>query len=371
MPDADNFKSGPKYLTLYKQLAKDIAAGIYVSGAKLPSKRTLSEKYEMSLVTVEHALELLADEGYIQPKERSGYYVSFSTDNYSPPGSNAVRDVHAPMKAEGLPGPLFPFSAWAKTVRLILSERDRRIFERSPYNGHEELRRAISDFLARSRGLVCSPSQIVIGSGSAYLYERLIQLLGRGLVYAIESPSYHMIERVYRSENVKIEMLRIGNDGIISEDLSKTQADVLHVTPYRSFPSGATASAGKRAEYSAWASVPGRYIIEDDVESEFTVLTKNYEPLFTLAQDRNIIYMNSFSVTLSAALRISYMILPEELTVAYKEKAGFYNCPVPTFEQLILAEFIRSGEFERYINRVRRDKRAQLRKKEQKPGAQQ
>ncbi len=367
MARTDNAGAEPKYLILYKKIAKDIAGGIYNAGEKLPSKRTLSEEHGMSLVTVEHALELLADEGYIQPRERSGYYVSFAPGHYSPPVSGASKQVFAPMKAEDLPGPLFPFSAWAKAVRLILSERDRRIFERSAYNGHEELRRAISGFLARSRGIVCTPEQIVIGSGSAYLYERLIQLLGRDRIYAIESPSYHMIERVYRSENVSIEMLRIGNDGILTKELLNTSASVLHVTPYRSFPSGVTADAGKRAEYLEWAAGSGRYIIEDDVESEFTVLTKNYEPLFTLAQNKNIIYMNSFSVTLSAALRISYMILPENLTAAYKEKAGFYSCPVPTFEQLVLAEFIRSGEFERYINRVRREKRAQLRKKDQEP----
>lgn len=367
MPRTDNDRTEPKYIILYKKLAKDIAGGIYKAGEKLPSKRTLSEKHEMSLVTVEHALELLADEGYIQPRERSGYYVSFAPGRFSPPAAGGPKKVTAPMKAEDLPGPLFPFSAWAKTVRLILSERDRRIFERSAYNGHEELRHAISDFLARSRGIICSPDQIVIGSGSAYLYERLIQLLGRDRTYAIESPSYHMIERVYRSENVNVEMLRIGNDGILTEELLNTRASVLHVTPYRSFPSGVTADAGKRAEYLEWASVQGRYIIEDDVESEFTVLTKNYDPLFTLAQNRNIIYMNSFSVTLSAALRISYMILPESLIGTYKKKAGFYSCPVPTFEQLILAEFIRSGEFERYINRVRREKRSQLKKKAQDP----
>ncbi|MBO4327293.1 MAG: PLP-dependent aminotransferase family protein [Clostridia bacterium] len=356
-------KAEPKYLKLYRTIAGDIAAGVYKTGDKLPSKRTLSDKYSLSLVTVEHALEALSDEGYVTPVERKGYFVSYtgSQGQYSLPASGNRLHPAEPMRAEELPGPAFPFSAWAKTVRQTLSERQRKIFERSPNQGHEELRTALSEFLARSRNIRCSAGQIVVGSGSAYLYERLIQTLGRERIYAIESPSYHMIERVYSAGNVSYEMLKIGQDGILTSELERSRASVLHITPYRSFPSGVTAQAGKRAEYLSWASIPGRFIIEDDVESEFTILNNTFDPLFTLSEDGNVIYMNSFSVTLSPALRISYMILPEKIIDKYKEKAGFYPCPVPTFEQLILAGFINSGEFERYINRVRREKRASAR----------
>ena len=355
-------KKQPKYLTLYKKIAGDITAGVYKSGDKLPSKRTLADKFGLSLVTVEHALETLADEGYIASRQRSGYYMTYtgleSRGQY--PSERRSHPADIPMRAEDLPGPSFPVSTWAKTVRQVLNEKQQSIFLRSPNQGLPELRLTLSDYLLRSRGIQCDPGQIVIGSGSAHLYERLIRVLGKDRIYGIESPSYHMIEKVYNAENVELEMLRIGPDGILTEELLRTNASILHITPYRSFPSGATAQAGKRAEYLAWASKSDRMIIEDDVESEFTIRSKILDPLFSLSGGNNVIYMNTFSVTLSPALRISYMILPQKLLDEYMKKAGFYPCPVPSFEQLILSEFIRSGNFERYINRVRREKRAML-----------
>ncbi len=374
--------SEPQYILLYRKLAFDISSGIYKPGDKFPSKRVIAEKSGLSLVTVEHALELLTDEGYIAPKERSGCYVIYSAGQFSPPSGmshsgQAITSV-APMKAEDLPGSSFPFTAWAKTIRQILSERQRKIFEKSHNRGNIELREALSGFLARSRRIICSPDNIIIGSGSVFLYARLIRLLGRDRIFAIESPSYEMISKVYTDEKVNYEMLKTGSGGILSHELAASRASVLHVTPYRSFPSGATAQVGKRMEYIEWASGANRradlstelssgsqtdrYIIEDDVESEFTVLSKSYDPLFTLTDSDNVIYMNSFSVTLSPALRIAYMVLPEKLSEKYSKSLELYPCPVPTFEQLILAEFIRSGEFERYINRVRREKRNEARK---------
>ncbi len=357
-------KKQPKYILLYRKIAESIASGTYKTGEKLPSKRTIADKYGMSLVTVEHALETLEDEGYIISKERSGYYVSYDTEHGGKNISQMLRSrpdiIREPMRAEDLPGEDFPFNVWAKTVRQVLSDRRQVILQRSPNIGQPELRRSISEFLDRNRGIRCDPERIVIGAGSAYLYERLIHVLGKDRIYAIESPSYHMIERVYKAEDAVVEMLKIGSEGILSEELNRTKATVLHVTPYRSFPSGATAQAGKRAEYIAWASKPGRLIIEDDVESEFSIMNKTFDTLFTLSGIDNVIYMNTFSVTLSPALRISYMILPEYIAAEYEKKAGFYPCPVPTFEQLILSEFISSGNFERHINRVRRIRRASV-----------
>lgn len=360
-------KKDPEYLVLFRRFAEDIDKGIYAYGEKLPSKRVIADNSGLSLVTVEHALELLADEGFITPKERSGNFVSYMPGQYPSPSELRRPDnVKAePMRAEDLPGPAFPFKAWSRTVRQVLADRGIRIFERSPGKGHPELREELSRFLARSRGIVCSPDQIVVGSGSEFLYLRLIQLLGKDKTYAIEDPSYHMIARIYRAENIKLEMLKIGNDGILTEELNSASASVLHVTPYRSFPTGVTAQAGKRREYLEWASQKNRFVIEDDVESEFTLMSKSFDPLFALTEKENVIYMNSFSVTLTPALRIAYMVVPRGFVGKYESTAGSYSCPVPTFEQLVLAEFIRSGNFERYINRVRREKRASLRRNDQ------
>ena len=179
----------------------------------------------------------------------------------------------------------------------------------------------------------------------------------RNKKYAIESPSYKKSEQVYSAADVNFTMLPLGKNGIESGSLQKCEADVLHISPYRSFPSGVTADASKRHEYLRWAKKNKSFIIEDDFESEFSITKRAEETLFSLTKDDNVIYMNTFSKTISPSLRIGYMILPESLVSVFNEKLGFYSCTVPAFMQYVLAELIANGDFERHINRVRRKKR--------------
>lgn len=154
--------------------------------------------------------------------------------------------------------------------------------------------------------------------------------------------------------------LPLTSSGIDSKALAETQADILHTTPYRSYPSGVTATASKLHEYVRWSEMSERYIIEDDFESEFSVSTKPTETLFALSNHDNVIYLNTFSKTISPSLRIGYMVLPKHLVGHYDKKLGFYSCTVPTFMQYVIAELINNGDFERHINRVRRCKRKEL-----------
>ena len=343
----------PAYLQIYNQIKEDIISGVLDS--KLPSKRLLADELGVSTITVEHAYALLADEGYIESRERSGYFVifkqgdGFSVGETSPP---------APLPPHTHSYPDFPFSVLSKTMRNILSVYGERILEKAPGEGCEELRNALARYLARNRGLTVAPEQIVIGSGAEYLYGLIIELLGRDRVYGIEMPSYEKIEQVYAAAEVALDPLPLSHDGIDSTALACTSATVLHTTPYRSFPSGVTASASKRHEYIRWAE--GRYIIEDDFESEFSVSTKSEDTLFSLSKSENVIYLNSFSKTISPALRIGYMVLPKNLVAVFREKLGFYSCTVPTFEQLVIAALLGSGDFERHINRVRRKLRKEM-----------
>jgi GntR family transcriptional regulator/MocR family aminotransferase len=244
-------------------------------------------------------------------------------------------------------------------MRKVITEIDRGILEKSPNLGTLPLRKAICDYLARSKGIIADLDQVIIGSGSEYLYTILVELLGRNRTYAIESPSYKKIQQVYNASDVQLQMLPLANNGIESQALKNCQADILHISPYRSYPSGVTASASKRHEYLRWAEKGIRYIIEDDFESEFSVLRKPEETLFSHSLRDNVIYMNTFSKTISPSFRIGYMILPKTLAAKYQEKLGFLSCTVPTYLQLVLAELIINGDFERHINRIRRAKRKQ------------
>ena len=349
----------PIYLQVYNQIKEDIVNGKLPYNSKLPSKRLVADELEISTITVEHAYALLSDEGYVEPKERSGYFVIFkASDGFS--NFKWERAARALVKNHTHNYPDFPFSVLCKTMRNVLTVYGEEILEKSPSEGCEQLRAAIARYLARNRGIDICAAQIVVGSGAEYLYGLIIELLGRDRIYGIEEPSYEKIEQVYFSAGVRFERLALSHDGIDSAALSNASCGVLHTTPYRSFPSGVTATASKRHEYIRWASVRGRYIIEDDFESEFSVSTKPEDTLFSLSKDSNVIYLNTFSKTISPSLRVGYMVLPKKLASLFKEKLGFYSCTVPTYEQLVIASLIDSGDFERHINRVRRYKRREL-----------
>ena len=349
----------PVYLQLYSLIRDDIVNGIYPHGVKLPSIRAVAEKTSVSTVTAEHAYMLLCDEGYVEARERSGFVVCFQKSDGFAAATKPTKTHHC-LKREEHTYPDFPLSVMSKTMRRVLSEHGELLLEKSPNLGCTELRDAIKRYLERNRGISVSIEQIIIGSGSEYLYGLIVELLGRSRIFAIEAPSYKKIEDVYKACEIKYELLPLTDSGIDSAALSKTSASVLHTTPYRSYPSGVTASASKRHEYICWASKDGRYIIEDDFESEFSVSTKPAETLFSLSRKDSVIYLNTFSRTISPSLRVGYMVLPKHLVSVYEEKLGFYSCTVPTFMQYVLTELIDNGDFERHINRVRRQKRKQL-----------
>ncbi len=346
----------PAYLALYEAVRQEIIEGTWPYGARLPSRRQTARDRVVSAVTVDHSYELLCQEGYIESRPRSGYFVCFRQgDTFAlPPARETAR--HAVEYSDDKEN-AFPFSVLARTMRRVLTEYGEEIMVRSPNTGCVLLREALCRYLARNRGIRVRPDQIVIGAGAEYLYGLVVELLGSGRIYGIEAPSYQKIEQVYRSRNVQVDFCPLGKDGILSEALRSTKASVLHITPFRSFPSGVTATASKRGEYLRWASEPDRYIVEDDYESEFSLLRKPEETLFAGTARQNVIYLNTFSRTVSPSFRVGYMVLPRALLPVFEERVGFYSCTVPTFEQYVLAELISGGDFERHINRIRRSER--------------
>ena len=173
-------------------------------------------------------------------------------------------------------------------------------------------------------------------------------------IYGIENPSYSQIRIVYEGAGAKICPLDIGKEGIESSALNLCDFDVLHVTPFNSYPSGVTASISKRYEYLKWAHTNKKYIIEDDFAGEFFTAGHPIETLYALDTNDSVIYINTFSKSLSPSMRMGYMILPDALMPIYDKLLGAFSCSVPVMEQYALAEFINSGNFERHLNRVRR-----------------
>jgi len=374
----------PAYMQLYHQIRDDITRGVCPYGMKLPSKRFLAAETGTSVITVQHAYDLLADEGYIRSQERSGYFVSYRENELFPVAPDSSTESEFPVAPDSstesefsanipdhheisdipVRGPIltpeqeqFPFTVLAKTARKVLTEHGEKLLQRSPNSGTMFLREAIAQYLARSRRIIVSPEQIVIGSGSEYLYNLIVQMLGRERTFALEDPSYEKIRLVYEASGVHCEMLPMDREGVKLSALHRTSASVLHVTPFNSYPSGITASASRRAGYIRWASKENRFIIEDDFDSEFSMSAKAEDTLFSLEPQRSVIYMNTFTRTISPAVRVGYMVLPAQLSAALQDTISIYSCTVPVFTQHLLAEVIRSGDFERHINRVRRRRR--------------
>lgn len=348
-----NKKERPIYLQLYRQIRNDIIAGAFPYNSKLPSKRLLADEIGISTVTIEHAYSLLCDEGYAEARERSGYYVIFKqADCFA--SSNIPSSLPIKHKIPTPSYPNFSISVLSKTMRKVLTDYYDVILEKSPNTGCFEVRNAIKQYLLRNRAMNVEVNQIIIGSGAEYLYTLIIELLGKDKIFAIENPSYEKIVRIYRTAGVSCELLPLSKDGIDSKSLSMSKADVLHTTPYQSYPSGVTASASKRHEYIKWAEKSDRFIIESDYGSEFSVSSQPMETLFKLSRSDNVIYLNTFSKTISSSMRVGYMVIPKRLIKAFDEKLGFYSCTVPTFEQYVLTELLNNGDFERHINRVRR-----------------
>lgn len=340
-----------RYLRLYERLRKAILEGDYVPGTRLPSKRALADETGTSVITVEHAYALLCDEGYVEARERSGFFVAQrGNDRETPLPSHRQKP---PRRNNHRVDTTFPFSVAAKKIRAVISRYGERMLIKSPNNGTAELREAIASYLARARDLRVRPSQIIVGSGAEYLYGLLAQFFTDDSI-AIERPSYAKIQQVYEAHGVSCEGLDLGTHGILSEELHHARSRILHVTPYRSFPTDVTADSSKRREYVQWAQTESRILIEDDFDSEFSSARRGAETLFAIDGGRHVIYLNTFSKTLSPAMRIGYLVLPTRILADFTAKVGFYSCTVPVLDQLFLADFINDGDFERHLNRCRR-----------------
>jgi len=357
----DKTAQEPAYLQLYRLFVRDIVNGYFPFGTKLPSKRIIATETGVSVITVEHAYTILAEEGYIEARQRSGFFVTYRGEDFL--HTELSREEEEEQEPLSLSNERtesefrFPFSVVSKTMRRVLLDYGEKILVKSPNHGCAELRGELARYMARSRGITVKPSQIIIGSGAEYLYGLIVQLLGTDRVYAIEKPSYKKIAEVYKTMGATVDELLMGSNGIVSSELARTKAGILHVTPFNSFPSGVSADISKKLKYLRWAKERNGVLIEDNYDSELTVSKKPEEPLFSMADGADVIYLNTFSGTIAPSVRIGYMILPESLLTKFHERLGFYSCTVPIFEQYVLAELIKNGDFERHINRVRREKR--------------
>ena len=352
----------PLYEELYKAIRNDILKGRLRSGQRLPSKRDMAADNNLSITTVLNAYQQLLMEGYLVSEEKKGYFVA---DLVAMPASEVLRTEGKPLYTEdnwfadfrsnNILYRHFPFAAWKKVLREILSDYDLELVKRANPFGLRVLREQIADYLYRVRGISVSPECIVIGAGIEYLYARLITLFPSSTIYAVENPGYQKISQIYQAYHLRWKSIAMDESGIYLSDLRAQDAAIVHVSPEHHYPLGTMMPMGRRQELLAWAAeARERYIIEDDFDCEFRYNSKPIPAMKSLDTREKVIYMNTFSKTLSPAVRVSYMVLPEHLAEQYISNTHFYTNTASSLEQYAVARFIEKGYFERHLNRVRK-----------------
>ena len=344
----------PLYEALYRCIRGDILSGKLQPGQKLPSKRALCANLKVSKITVEGAYNQLLAEGYIRSEEKVGYFVE-SVERAAP---QALSYQRTEMPREDLldltsnSPAKFPFSVWSRLQREVMLDMGQKLLQETDNQGIWVLRQAIADHLNQFRAMQVHADNILIGAGTDFLYNLLIQLLGRDKIYAVEEPGYQKIRQIYRAAGATCVGVFLDSQGVDPQGLADAQ--VLHISPSHHFPTGIVTPVVRRQALLAWArEKEDRWIIEDDYDSEFRFDAHPMPAVQSLDGSR-VIYMNTFSKSLAPSIRISYMVLPEELMVRYRRQLGFYSCTVPSFEQHALARFLSRGHFEQHINRMRK-----------------
>lgn len=353
----------PLYLQVYEFYKEKIVQGEFKSGEKLPPKRQLSETLGISINTVSKAYYLLEEEGFINPKERSGYFVEQLNNSFSKKVPTKVYEnsttetfkAKYDFSSSSIDTELFPYYTFSKLYKEVIESENENILINSETNGKLEFRKSISKYLRETRGLDTNPENIVISSGMEYLFEIIFYIFSNDKTFGIENPGYDILPSMIESRGFDFKSINISKEGIDISSLLKSNIDLLCVTPSHQFPTGNIMSINNRLEVLNWAnSKTSRYIIEDDYDSEFKYVGKPIDPLKKLDTKDKVIYLGSFSKSLAPSLRISYMILPSSLIKILKEDAPFFICSVPVIEQIVMAKFIGNGHFERHLNKMRR-----------------
>lgn len=352
-------KGQPLYQQLYNYIKGNIEDGTLRANEKLPSKRKLSSYLNISQNTIQSAYNQLVDEGYLYAKERSGYFVE-EIDWFMAPiekkdiliEKKKEKEYYYDFNFNSIDTSEFPQKELIKSYRDCIEELE--LFQyQGDSQGFYPLRDSISRYLLSSRGVETKPENIIISSGTEYLYDLLIRLLPKKTIYGIENPGYPKIGMILRENDLHHIPIPVHQYGIDIKDLKENKIDCITVSPSHQFPTGILYPISKRYDLLKWATKEGTWIIEDDYDSEFRYSGKPIPALKGLDKSDRVIYLGSFSKSFSPALRISYLVLPDSLMIRYHELSHFFICPVPTLTQRVFQDLMDNETFTKHLNRMR------------------
>ncbi|MBQ2802737.1 MAG: PLP-dependent aminotransferase family protein [Lachnospiraceae bacterium] len=368
------------YEQIYEHIRQEIREGKLLAGERLPSTRSLAEYLQVARSTVEYAYDQLLSEGYIEARPYRGYFVCpmeelvLLEENLGKISDRVVETEKQqegnrestlrkkelfPIKYDFSPHEIdmsgFPFGVWKRITKNILTDANRELFSQGEPQGDYDLRQTIARYLHSSRGVNCTPEQIVIGAGNDYLLMLLEKVLGRHVKIAMENPTYKRAYQIFQSFAYDIVTVDMDESGMRVSKLTEEKVSAVYVMPSHQFPTGTVMPIGRRRELLKWADMgQERYLIEDDYDSEFRYRGKPIPSLQASDSHGKVIYIGTFSKAIAPAIRVGYMVLPKELLRRYQETCYFYSCTVSRIDQKILNEFIKEGYFERHLNKMRK-----------------
>lgn len=352
----------PFYEQIYKHIRDEIKIGNLTKHTKLPSSRRLATHLDISRNTVDTAYAQLIAEGYIVSIPKSGYYVC---ELETPIRQERLEDDWREEKKQdkqyivdfspnGVDMENFPYNQWRKLTKEVMSSDNSDLFQLGDPQGDLEFRQTIRQYLHQSRGVHCQENQIIIGAGMDYLLLLLGMLLGNRKKIAFEEAVYPQAYHVFESLGFFMQMISLDEQGMEVSQLEQTDCDIAYVTPSHQYPTGVVMSISRRLKLLAWANAEdGRYIIEDDYDSEFRYQGRPIPALQGNDQKGKVIYLGTFSKGIAPAIRISYMVLPQRLYKKFKETYSFYSSTVSRIDQAVMNRFMKNGYFERHLNRMR------------------
>lgn len=361
MLELNNNSSTPLYMQLYQSIKSDITTGSIKAGERLPSLRSLSQSLGISITTVQLAYNQLLVEGYTVSRPQSGYYVSQTF--HAGPGFSSSADISIAknFSEDKDDSPYihdsycFDFNKWKKCSSTVFNQyADRLLYESDP-QGEKILRSEISKYLYSSRGVKCSPKQIVIGAGTQQITGQLCRILDKLEIshVSLESPGYLPVQNMFRDNGFAISHIPVHKDGIDISRLPVNISSAVYVSPSNQFPTGAVMPAGRRYQLLEWAKTNDSIIIEDDYDSELRYFGKPVPALQSLDSTDSVVYLGSFSSTLFPAIKISYMVLPPAIIGIFDQIRGRYTQTCSKAEQLTLALFMEKGFYNTGIKKLR------------------
>ena len=320
----------PLYEQIYIYIKNDIQSGKIKYGDKLPSTRALAKYLDVSRSTIELAYEQLLAEGYVEAQAYRGFFVTKIDDLYQ---WKQLREAD-PIKEEkkkieyaydftpnGIDLNSFPYRIWRKLAKDVLADDKAELFKAGDSQGEYELRNTICQYLYQSRGVNCEPEQIIVGAGNDYLLMLLQTILGGNYKIAFENPTYRQAYRLFQQLSYETATVEMDTKGMRVDKLREIQADIAYVMPSHQYPLGIVMPIQRRMELLRWAAEKeGRYIIEDDYDSEFRYKGKPIPALQGYDRSEKVIYIGTFSKSIAPAIRVSYLVLPKPLLKVYRSE---------------------------------------------------